>query len=707
MTADIRKFYFFFGVDLSSTGSDQLIGTCPFCHKDSHFYVYIGSPTPKKSPGMFDCKRCGERGNHYTFLTKLHEVSCSLEQDYSDLSESRGIGEATFGFAQLCASFNTGEVFIPSFTENGTINNLYKLVTQKGKLQVRSAPAPCSQKLYRQASIKNSHTTVWVCEGHWDTLVWLETLAHLSERGNKLILKGKPDFDNSLLQQNAVVGVPGANTFKEEWVKSLKGKHVVLLYDNDEAGWKGMNQATRKLEGIRSLHKVIWREGDENDLRDHLLKMNHLKLFNLVSSRIEEVKITPDLDDDVALDSEECTSFNQLMTHYKRELHITQDIEDTIAVLSAVVLSNGSGARFGVRVLGPPGSVKSTLAECFSQDGKQECYPISRFTGIVSGHKDVEEGKQLAHRINNKTVFCKEADMILQLPNLKQVESELRDVLGDGVIRIDYRTKNESLTVHTNTNFVLCGTRTLRNMDDAMLGSRFLDIVVHRESTPDDEIVSRAIDSQSDMIDGFFSKGEGEELKKGVSALAPPTIGFIQHRKEIREKGLTFTPMTSAQKDRIEALGRYVAHCRARVKRKRTDELVYRPEKEVSTRISEQFTSFAKFLAFVFYSPNNGSTIRITKRVLDILTKIAEDTAYGFPSEIVRVLFKHKQGLERNSIASRINLGQTQTWNVLTDMKELGLVTTYAKKNASGQGRKGHHYLLTDELREIMERAGI
>ena len=154
------------------------------------------------------------------------------------------------------------------------LSNLYQArKTEEGKYEIRSSPAPCQQQLYRIDTIRDHHEVVWICEGHWDTLVWLDTLSRLAERqrddGMSMVLRGRADYGNAILRRNAVVGVPGASTFKDPWLDPLRGKRAILIFDHDEAGQKGCDRLSAKLlkEGIPTW-RLIWGDVSENDLRD-------------------------------------------------------------------------------------------------------------------------------------------------------------------------------------------------------------------------------------------------------------------------------------------------------------------------------------------------------------------------------------------------------------------------------------------------------
>ena len=49
------------------TRSGQYICRCPFCGKESHFYI-------NKRTQLFDCKKCGEYGNIYKLLRFLDKT---------------------------------------------------------------------------------------------------------------------------------------------------------------------------------------------------------------------------------------------------------------------------------------------------------------------------------------------------------------------------------------------------------------------------------------------------------------------------------------------------------------------------------------------------------------------------------------------------------------------------------------------------------
>lgn len=264
---DWRKWYFHFGVELRQHGS-QLIGTCPWCGKDDHYYV---GPLN----GIGTCQRgatdlCSGNTNHYSFMQKLLSVSLeeTSEQSYSELSENRGIKEKTlthFGLAQNILNDNW---LIPTYNEKGKLTNLYQAtereINKNGDLpgyDIRSSPYPCSHGLFNAQTIKRQKT-IYLVEGHWDLLVLVEIFAHLQRSGDRLIRMGRPNWKNDLLKSCAIVAVPGANVFKDSWFKFFKGKDLIILGDNDDAGKQMTKRVVEKLmesnQQPKGISHMVW-----------------------------------------------------------------------------------------------------------------------------------------------------------------------------------------------------------------------------------------------------------------------------------------------------------------------------------------------------------------------------------------------------------------------------------------------------------------
>jgi hypothetical protein len=359
--------------------------------------------------------------------------------------------------------------------------------------------------------------------------------------------------------------------------------------------------------------------------------MHHLQIYrtihnNLAPISFQKVSLADQFDNQ--LKAEECDTWKELCLHWKENFFFTTEIQNTLATMIAVVLSTTTeGGQLGLRVIGPPGSAKSTLAECLSE-AMELVYSVSKFTGIVSGFGSVSDDQQTAKKIDGKCLLVKDADPMMQMTNLAQIESELRDGLGDGVIRATYKTGRE-LEIRTLFTSILCGTKSLRGMDNALLGARYIDIVIHNKDTPTRDIVRTAIKSQGrgiidkltrNLDNGTSSKDDGEDnnnidstIRNGsdttpepnkrkpiINKLAPKTIGFLRKKKEYIDSGrVNIKYPNSIQEERIYAAGELIAFLRAKPDTTKGGELKYRVEKELSTRLGELLIRLYLFLQIV------------------------------------------------------------------------------------------------------------
>lgn len=696
-SVNYRKFLYFHGLDTTIKGS-ELQGDCPLCGKEQKFYMSL-------KDGQWNCKVCQESGNAHSFLSKVYDASSATVEDYTYLSTHRGIKGSTFRHLGLRRSAVSDEWVWPAWgASDDKLKNLYRVdeTKEKGKVKfvVMSSPAPCTHQLLNQETLKG-RKTVYICEGHWDMAAWLEVLLHLDEKDGALIERKTPNFKNKLLDSVAVVGVPGAGVFNDKWVKLLRGKDVIFLFDNDEPGQKGVKRTLKILEEsgihIPSVQILKWRMGDPNDIRDILLEHSHYETYQFVRERLHEVKLEEESDDDT-VDPIPCETFTQLKDHYKKELLLSPEIEDTLATMLAVIISTeAEGGQLGLRIIGPPGSAKSTLAEAASLS-KELTYPRSKFTGLVSGWGPLNKKEQLAAKIDKKCLIIKDADTMIQLPNLPQVESELRDAMGDGVIRTEYLT-GKVIIIHTRFTVIMCGTKVLRQMDSSILGSRFVDIVIHDTKRDSHDIVLKAVNSQFQALCRSLAGKEKKEeedskLKKSINVIGPPTIGFLQHKKhQAFEKGVELIEIPEQRKECILAMGEFVSYCRADVSRDIKGDLRFRPEKELSTRLGETFMRLAFFLAIVL--SNNPKKVIVTQRVISILQRICRDTSYGFHYEIIEQLANSREGMNKQQLALALHLEPGQTYKKVCDMQELKIISYRAINNVHGGGHKANYFQLS------------
>lgn len=232
------------GLALTGRSGDEAIGMCPSCLKEKH--VYLNSVT-----GLWDCKRCGKSGNYPQLLDLLHRLHISefTKDRRKKLAEDRGLPEEAFAGYDI--GFFDGRYLIRVCDSNGRLTDIRQYRPGR-KLQSTAGAKTglfCAERLAATDAAKES---VYVCEGEWDCIA-------LSWLLRKLKLPG------------VCVGVPGANTFKDEWVPWFPGRVVTFLYDHDKAGIDGQERAAQKLSAAASKVSLLnWPKDSAEgaDIRD-------------------------------------------------------------------------------------------------------------------------------------------------------------------------------------------------------------------------------------------------------------------------------------------------------------------------------------------------------------------------------------------------------------------------------------------------------
>lgn len=236
---DLLRFH---GVEVPDNSKNgQHVCTCPFTDCGSpKFHV-------NAERQLWDCKKCGREGNQYTFLTMLHEhhLEDTTEDNYEALAKQRpGITVDSLMAAKF--AYDGDRWMVPYQNGSEFLNNLGAFRPDYGFRIFKTPGLPL--KLYRPTNPKDLPEKVVIVEGEWDLLA---IIPHLP-----------PD--------HGVVAVPGALTFKEEFIPNFRGKRVILLYDRDDSGKKGIAKATRMLNNVaESIQFLAWPEDlefhDAND----------------------------------------------------------------------------------------------------------------------------------------------------------------------------------------------------------------------------------------------------------------------------------------------------------------------------------------------------------------------------------------------------------------------------------------------------------
>lgn len=88
---------------------------------------------------------------------------------------------------------------------------------------------------------------VFITEGESDALALADSLNEARYQLAFPAMEYEPGSVNDTFDRIAVVAKPDAGTFREEWAAAMRGKRVILVRDNDEAGLRGAQDTARKL----------------------------------------------------------------------------------------------------------------------------------------------------------------------------------------------------------------------------------------------------------------------------------------------------------------------------------------------------------------------------------------------------------------------------------------------------------------------------
>jgi len=222
-----EMFYGRYLQQIKPAGGSEYKAPCPF-HDDADPSLSLNGET-----GRYYCHGCGKKGDGLHFYAKIN--SLDTRRDFARIL--RGIA----------SDFN-----IPVETKKSKIVKTYEYVDAKGKqlFQVcRMEP-----KDFRQRH-KASGKWVWNLKGVERVLYRLPEVMQADE---VLIVEGEKDCDNlSQLGFTATTCPMGAGKWRDEYGEALKGKHVVLVPDNDNQGKEHMAKVGACLNGHAASLKLL------------------------------------------------------------------------------------------------------------------------------------------------------------------------------------------------------------------------------------------------------------------------------------------------------------------------------------------------------------------------------------------------------------------------------------------------------------------
>ena len=587
MSETITPFEFHTGMHFapftSSNNEQQWKGVCPFCRKPGHFFFGTG-PT-----WGWSCKSCQMEGNIYTFLKHVYADLCT-NQLVDVLAMFRGISLETMTRDGIKYNEYNQSYVIPTYNEKGSLNYLYKVIQSQGKFQILNIPG-LDPTLFSWPKV--IHQTIWLCEGPWDKMASEDIIGPT--------------------RNITPLGFPGA-TFKQSWCNLFGGATLVILQDNDSAGEKIRDRIIQRIANSpvkpERIYYIRWPEGtkpkyDINDLlRDRKHTAYEFILDHLVENDVADA-IAPSTD--IIADTS-CLTFLDLEEACKEIYHFTDDMRMLMQLLIACLYSlKIEGEQLWVRVIGPPGSSKTTMAKIAGSS--EQSLMRSTFTGLLSGWKDDDpKDASLIPIISGKLLIVKDGDALLQQPNIAKILSELRDFYDKSISatflnRVSYEYNN------VRSGFCFCGTHALRNMDNSALGERFLDFELKVNNEDRQAISKRSMET------AIQEAMTGRSMEPSIAAKAKNFIDNIV----LNTEGVA--TLHNDDKRQIEMYGNVISYLRAKVERNRSGEIAYKPLPEVPSRIIKQMVKLFQCAPIIINKQEpDTSTIALGRKLtLDII----------------------------------------------------------------------------------------
>lgn len=273
------------GINIEAFSDHEARGDCPLCDKENHLYLRYAGMEEKRGkvsvPGHWSCKSCQEAGTLQTMFRLMQQanIKFTTEEDYKYLWSAKRISPAAAKFCGVFKNSLNGNWYIPTFgTKKDSVVNLHKWSEANNKLY--GAPTCETHLLGRHliphdqkgVPLPDPNKELWLPEGHWDFIV-----------GTHLIRSLK------LSETIDILGVPGAGSFKHEWLPYLYNRvRVTILFDNDhpkvneksgkvtQAGLDGTKRLVNMVAGLdetqipQEMRYLKWPDGlaDGFDLRD-------------------------------------------------------------------------------------------------------------------------------------------------------------------------------------------------------------------------------------------------------------------------------------------------------------------------------------------------------------------------------------------------------------------------------------------------------
>lgn len=394
-----------------------------------------------------------------------------------------------------------------------------------------------------------------------------------------------------------------------------------------------------------------------------------------------------------------CTSYQELVEAWDDRpdkpgaLYWNKTIDTAFSAMLAVIVSTPlKGAQVWLRVLGPPGSAKSSLCDAICAC-KDHVFMMSMLTGLHSG----QGGNDIFQMIDGMTVVINEGDMLVNAPNRDATLAQIRDSWG-GTVNAHYRNGVKYSRAAMRTTYIIAGTNTLRKLNRSAAGDRFLDVVIHEKKDRGavDPLEHKMLNRVAEMELECYRQDEGKGLvqdSEEKEVALRKTVGFVQYLRAEGPKLVSKVKVPPTLSKDCVQLAQLVALMRARPDDKTE---VEETEVELATRLTRQFIRTAVCLSVVMGTEINEDIMRRT-------ATLAHHTSRGPTYAICNALFDNM--LDATGLAARLGYSADKTRHYLSVLLAVGAVRADKSTAASGAtGRNKSVYRLSPQTLGLLTR---
>jgi ribosomal protein L37AE/L43A len=617
---------------------NQIHGKCPFCGKDKHFFI-------KKGNTLWDCKSCGRAGGFQMFIS---QIASHMQQYFkgkiaSDLADERGIPVEIFKKHKMGFNPNTNQYTLPIFYQDGTGKVLDVRHCTLG--QPLHSTTSCSLGMLGWETIAAAEI-VWICEGEWDCMAAQAGIIKMSEK-------------------EIAVSVPGANTFKSEWVALFRDKSVYACYDNDDAGQHGALKVFNLLRPIvKNIKFVNWPKTAEDgwDVRDEwkekrsFARESLLKLMKPypAEANTEEIKTAA-----IGTGSSSYTGQGMLpetlYDHFQKWLYLPDTIVLDV-IFGTTIAHRLPGDPLWMFIVAPPGGTKTEPLLSLTGAPNVVCKSTLSSKGLVSGQKaNAGIEPSLLPRLHGRVLIVKDFTTILTMAQYERDEiiGILRDAF-DGKFERDWGNA-KLVSWLTHFGFIAGVTPAIEQFmgGGTAFGERFISYTMPLE----DSIHGR----RPYLKRAGQNSGKEVEMKAELQKAASAVLNYeFKFHIKINEE----------VEDRIIDMAQFTSIMRGAVTRDRySKEVTHSAYSELGTRLVKQYTKLIMGIT-AFHRETKP-----TERALEACRRICIGSVPTERRKVIRCLHEANKAMSVKEVGEAVGLPASPTCErVLQDLLLLGAV---------------------------------